>query len=110
MKNTLEYRGYHGSVEFSAEDDVFFGIIIGINDHISYEGDSVKTLRKDFEESVDWYIDVCKEIGKEPEKMYKGSFNVRIDPALHKDLVIYSASQGKTLNATVEEAIVKYIK
>ena len=110
MKNALQYKDYYGSVEFSNEDDIFFGIIIGINDHISFEGDSVTTLRKNFEESVDWYIETCKEIGKEPEKMYKGSFNVRIDPALHRDLVVYSASQGKTLNATVEEAIVKYIK
>ena len=110
MKNMMKYKDFYGSVEFSDSDNVFFGRIVGIQDHILYEGTDVNSLRKDFEETVDWYIEACKEIGKEPEKMYKGSFNVRIDPALHRDLVIYSASQGKTLNATVEEAIVKYIK
>ena len=109
MKNVLSYKGYYGSVEFSDEDDVFFGRIIGINDRITYEGRDVKSLRDDFQNAVEDYLETCKEIGKEPEKTYKGSFNIRIAPALHKQLVVYSASHGMTLNATVEEAIRNYI-
>jgi predicted HicB family RNase H-like nuclease len=109
MKNALSYKGYYGSVEYSDEDEVFHGRIIGINDHITYEGDSVKSLKKDFISAVDDYLELCAEIGKEPEKAYKGTFNVRIEPALHKQLVNYSYSHGKTLNSTVEEAIRKYI-
>jgi len=105
----MSYKDYHGSVEFSDEDDVFFGRIIGINDRITYEGDNVKSLRKDFQEAVDEYLETCSQIGKEPEKTYKGTFNVRISPTLHKDLAIYSATHGKTLNSTVEEAICYYI-
>ena len=110
MKGTMNYREYHGSVEFSNEDNTFFGRIIGINDHITFEGDNVESLRNDFQNAVDEYLEICKEMGKEPEKLYKGTFNVRIEPALHKDLVIYSASHGKTLNSTVEEAIRSYIE
>ena len=109
MKNTLNYKGYFGSVEFSDEDDVFHGKIIGINDHITYEGDSVKSLRRDFIAAIDDYLDVCTELGKEPEKSYKGTFNVRIEPALHRQLVIYSTSHGKSLNTIVEEAISNYV-
>jgi predicted HicB family RNase H-like nuclease len=109
MKNALSYRGYFGSVEFSDEDDIFHGRIIGINDHITYEGDSVKSLRKDFKSAVDEYLETCIELGKIPEKAYKGSFNVRIEPALHRQLAVYSSSQGKSLNAAVEEAIKNYI-
>ena len=109
MKNVLSYRGYYGNVEFSNEDDVFFGRIIGINDHITYEGKDVKSLREDFKNSVDDYLEVCVKLGKEPEKTYKGSFNIRIAPALHRQLSVYSASRGMTLNATVEEAIRKFI-
>jgi predicted HicB family RNase H-like nuclease len=109
MKNTLSYKGYFGSVEFSDENDVFYGRIIGINDHITYEGDSVKSLRQDFCLAVDEYLETCTELGKIPEKAYKGSFNVRIEPALHRQLVIYSSSHGKTLNTAVEEAIKNYI-
>ena len=110
MKNTMSYKGYSGSVEFSDEDNLFFGRIIGINDHITFEGDNVESLRNDFQDAVEDYLIICSQLGKEPEKAYKGTFNVRIAPTLHKDLAIYSASQGKTLNSTVEEAIRSYIK
>ena len=110
MKNMMKYKDYYGSVEFCDEDNIFFGKLIGINDHITYEGDSVETLRKNFHEAVEDYFDICKDLGKEPEKMYKGTFNVRITPALHRELAIYSTLQGKSLNSTVEEAIRNYIK
>ena len=109
MKNTMSYKGYYGSVEFSDGDNVFFGRIIGINDRITYEGDNVNSLRQDFKDAVDEYLETCSQLGKEPEKAYKGTFNVRITPMLHRQLALYSASIGKTLNATVEEAIEKYI-
>lgn len=109
MKNSMSYNGYYGSVEFSDEDDVFFGRIIGINDRITYEGDSVKALRSDFETAVEEYLETCSQLGKKPEKAYKGTFNVRIAPALHRQLAVFSATNGKTLNAAVEEAITKYI-
>jgi len=110
MKSTMNYKGYHGSVVFSNEDNVFYGKVIGINDRITFEGDSVVSLRKDFHDAVDEYIEICSQLGKEPEKEYKGTFNVRIAPALHKNLAIYSSSHGKTLNSIVEEAIQNYIK
>jgi len=109
MRNTMKYKDYNGSVEYSDEDGVFFGRIIGINDRITFDGDNVKSLRINFEEAVDGYIEVCSQIGKEPDKTYKGTFNVRIAPELHRDLAVYSASHGKTLNSTVEEAIRSYI-
>ena len=109
MNNMLRYKGYYGSVEFSDSDNVFFGRIIGIADRILYEGKDVESLRQDFEESVDDYIETCKQLGKEPDKVYKGSFNVRIDPSLHKQLELYSISHGQTLNSTVEEAIKSYV-
>ncbi|MCL2444295.1 MAG: type II toxin-antitoxin system HicB family antitoxin [Treponema sp.] len=54
-------------------------------------------------------MNVCAELGKEPEKSYKGSFNVRIEPVLHRQLVVYSTSHGKSLNSVVGEAISNYI-
>jgi len=110
MNNAMSYKGFYGSVEFSDEGNVFFGRIIGINDRIIYEGDNVNSLRNDFQDAVDEYIETCKQLGKEPEKAYKGTFNVRIAPALHRELAVYSATSGKTLNSTVEEAIRSYLK
>ena len=44
-----------------------------------------------------------------PEQPYKGSFNIRISPDLHRTIAIYALENGKTLNATVEEALAEYI-
>lgn len=69
MENiTLEYKGYLGTVEFSAEDNCLFGKIIGITDLISYEAQEVSELKEAFEEAVNDYLDTCKELGKETIK------------------------------------------
>jgi len=65
VKNFMEYRGFYGSVEFSDEDNVFFGRLIGINDRILFEGDSMTNLRNNFKEAVDDYFEICKNMGKE---------------------------------------------
>jgi len=109
MSDLMEHKGYFGTVEFSDADGVLYGKVIGINGLISYEGESVKALRRDFEEAVDEYLDMCVAEGVEPQREYRGKFNVRVSPELHKNLVLYSASHGQTLNSTVEEAIRRYI-
>ena len=110
MKNMMEYKGYYGSVEYSDTDNILFGKAVGITGLISYEGDSVQALKTDFEEAIDDYLEMCAEKGVQPEKMYRGSFNVRISPELHKKLSLYSSLRGQTLNSVVEEAIEQLVK
>lgn len=88
MKNIMEYKGYLGSVEFSEEDEMFFGRVLGIHSLISYEGDNAKDLIADFHNSVDEYLKWCEDEGRKPEKAYKGSFNIRISPKLHRNIHI----------------------
>ena len=70
MSNLLKYKDYRGQVEYSDEDSTFYGRILGINDLVSFEGSTVEELKKSFIESVDDYIETCKELGKNPEKEY----------------------------------------
>ena len=51
MKKELSYKGYYGSVEYSLEDDVLYGKVIGIKGLLSYEGQTLDELRKDIEKS-----------------------------------------------------------
>lgn len=105
MSNYIHYRDYVGSIEFSEEDEVFHGKVIGIKDLISFEGDSVKTLTEDFHSAVDEYLEFCEKNNKQPEKPFKGSFNVRIQPELHRQAALAASARGISLNAFVEEAI-----
>jgi len=109
MKDSLKYKDFVASVHFSSEDDVFHGKIEGIDDSITFEGKTVKALKKAFEEAVEDYLDVCKQIDKDPHKSYKGSFNVRIKPELHKKAAFRSLELGMSLNQFVEKAISKLI-
>ena len=59
--NTLEYKGFLGTVAFSEEDNVFFGKIEGINGLVNFEGESVDELKSTFYNAVDDYIIYCNE-------------------------------------------------
>lgn len=105
MNNTIEYKGYLGSVEFSEEDGLFYGKVMGIRSLISYEGETAKELLEDFHGAVDDYLEACAADGRQPEVAYKGSFNVRISPELHKRLVVYTTAHQMSLNSYIEETL-----
>jgi predicted HicB family RNase H-like nuclease len=109
MGNLLSYKNYNGTVEYSKEDGCLFGKVVGIKSLLSYEGNSIQELENDFQMVVDDYIADCKERGIQPEQPYKGTFNVRISPELHRTIAIYAMEHGETLNAAVEEAIRKMV-
>jgi predicted HicB family RNase H-like nuclease len=105
MNDLLEYKDYHGSVSFSSDDSVFHGKIEFINDLITFEADNVPDLKESFSEAVDDYLETCKALGREPQKPYKGTFNVRIRPELHKKAVLAASKKKISLNKLVENAI-----
>ena len=109
-KNVLEYKGYHTIIEFDAETLLLRGKIEGINDFVNFESSDIKVIEDEFHAAVDDYLELCREVGKEPNKEYKGTFNVRITPELHKKLAVFASKNGESLNATVEKAIQTYVE
>jgi len=109
MSNVLEYKGYIGSIEFSESDACFYGKVQGIRSLISYEGESAKELVSDFRSAIDDYLLLCEERGSEPERAYKGTFNIRISPELHKDAAIYAYEHKVSLNSVVESALAGFM-
>lgn len=103
MIDYLEYKGYHGTIEPQLENNMLFGKIAFIHDLVTYEAEDLAQLKKEFQTSVDDYLAFCQEQGKMPRKPFKGSFNVRIGPELHKAAAIASGKQS--LNKFVCEAI-----
>jgi len=109
-KNILEYKGYYTTIEFDAETLKLRGTIEGINDFVDFESNNPEEIEQEFHVAVDDYLDFCKEVGKEPEKKYKGTFNIRIQPDLHKKIAVLAYKNGESLNTTVEEAIRRYVE
>lgn len=69
MKNNLEYKGYIGTVDYSTDDNCFFGKIIGINDLVSYEAQTVSELREAFEQAVNDYLQMKKTVKTQLEEI-----------------------------------------
>ena len=109
MKNTITYKDYVGSVEFSEEDMCFCGKLLGIKPLIMYEGNTAEELIRDFHEAVDSYCELCRQEGKVPEVPYKGNTNVRLKPATHKRAAIYAYNHQMTLNNLIEESVSLYL-
>lgn len=65
--NNIYYKNYEGSAEYSEEDQIFHGKITGNHVLISYEGGSLAALIEDFHNSVDDYLEFCRERGIEPQ-------------------------------------------
>jgi predicted HicB family RNase H-like nuclease len=101
----LEYKGYTGSIEYSPEDNLLYGKVLGINGLISFEGETGNLLEKDFKVAIDTYLDDCVKTGKSPEKPFKGSFNVRIPVYLHQKAALLAIESKTSLNHFVAEAI-----
>ena len=70
MNNILEYKNYHARIEFDEEDMLFIGEVFGIQDSISFHGISIPELVESFHQSIDDYLEFCKEIGKNPDKEF----------------------------------------
>ncbi len=104
MKN-LEYKGYTGNIEYSSEDALLYGKVLGVRGLISYEGETGRELENDFREAIDTYLLDCKNSGIEAEKPFKGSFNVRIPAKLHQKAALLAMDTKVSLNNFVAEAI-----
>jgi len=106
----MVYKSYVGSVRFSAEDEVFYGRLEGLKDLVSYEGQSVTELKQAFHEAVDDYLAFCKHKGKVPEQPFKGSFNVRLTPALHRKAATKAATEDISLNQLIQKAVEEIVR
>jgi predicted HicB family RNase H-like nuclease len=109
MKSTLQHHGYDGSVEYSAEDKMLHGRVLGIRDMVSYGGASVRELERNFRNAVDEYLAFCEKRGKQPGKPFKGSFNVRLSPELHQRAARFAEEHEMKLNAVVQNALSEYL-
>jgi predicted HicB family RNase H-like nuclease len=110
MSQTMHYKGYDGSVLYSAEDRLLHGKIVGIRDAVIYDGADIPTLEKNFRGAVDEYLEFCQVEGRTPNKPFKGSFIVRLRPELHMKAAMFAEERDMKLNAVINDALQEYIE
>ena len=102
----LEYKGYIGHINFDDEAEIFHGEVVNTRDVITFQGVSVKELKKAFMESVDDYLEFCEERNEKPDRPFSGRFNLRLDPEVHRDAFLSAKQAGMSLNSWVTNAII----
>jgi predicted HicB family RNase H-like nuclease len=103
--NSMTYQGYTARIEFDERDGIFWGKVLGINDSITFEGETVVQLTQDFHNAIDFYLADCAAIGKDPQKSASGKLMLRIPPELHAAALVKARSVGKSLNQWAIDAL-----
>jgi len=104
-RRLITYKGYAGQVDFDSSAGVFGGTVANANVLMSFEGKNVAELRKSFRDVVDSYLADCKEAGRQPEKPYNGTLIIRVDPEIHRRVVLKAAASRKSMNKYVESLL-----
>ena len=101
----MNYKNFEATVNFDEGAEIFHGEVVNTRDVITFQGSSVKELKKAFEDSVEDYLEFCRERGETPNQPFSSELVVRISPELHRHLNRKAKHSGKSLNSLVEESL-----
>lgn len=105
----LKYKDYEGTAEVDTERGVCRGKILFISDLVTYEAETPVQLQAQFQAAVEDYEETCRTLGREPQRPFKGVFNVRLLPALHRAAALRAADEGIALNELMVRAVDAYV-
>jgi predicted HicB family RNase H-like nuclease len=107
----MEYMGFKARIEYSPDDDVFVGRVLGLGpSHImSFHGTSLKELKSAFKESIDFHLELSEKEGTKL-KPYSGKLLFRFDGDLHAQIAEAAAKAGKSINQFGEDVFTTVLK
>ncbi|CAN2042827.1 Type II toxin-antitoxin system HicB family antitoxin [Candidatus Magnetomoraceae bacterium gMMP-15] len=105
--NTMTYKNYVAKINFDERDNILWGKVLGLKDSITFEGETVTDLIKDFHNAIDHYLADCKLTGRKPEKPYSDNFILTVGSEVHMAYVIAAEAEGKGLNQWATEILNK---
>ena len=106
----MKYKGYHGQVKYDEEAKLFHGEVIGLRDVITFQGTSVEEIEQAFKDSVNEYLDYCKELKREPERPFSGKLLLRLPPDIHEIVALEAERGGLSLNTWIKQGLERLIR
>lgn len=103
--NTMEYKGYSAQIEYSAEDECLVGHVIGINDRLGFDGESIAEVTRNFHDVLDNYLALCEKTGKRPEQPKSGKLSLRLPAELHAYVAQQAEATGESINNIIVDAV-----
>jgi predicted HicB family RNase H-like nuclease len=108
--NTLQYKEYVGIFEYDPEADIFHGEVINLRDVITFQGRSIDELKQALEDSIEDYLDYCRDEGVTPSKPFSGKLHLRLGPELHRAAAGAAAVSGQSLNSWIAGVLTERIR
>lgn len=105
----MTYKNFEGTAEVDVNQGICHGKLLFINDLVTYQAESPKELRREFELAVDDYLETCKKLGREAQRPFRGMFNVRISPERHREAALRAVKDGVSLNELMGCALNAYL-
>jgi len=102
--NIMKLNGYKATIEYDPELDMFRGEILNLNGGADFYGQNPDELREEFNNSLEVFLEVCKEKGISPTKD-SGDFNVKIPPDLHRKIAKQAKIEGINVNQWITDKI-----
>ena len=106
----MKYKGYFGEVQYDSDAKIFHGEVVGLKDVITFQAKTVDGLEKAFKDSINDYLEFCKERNEEPEKTYSGKIHLRMNPELHAQLALEAAKKRISLNDLINKLLSQNIQ
>lgn len=103
--NAMTHEGYTARVDYDADDHIFAGRLVGIDDIVTFHGATVEELEAAFHEAVDHYLEASARIGCKPQKPYSGNLMLRVPPDIHARVAIAAELAGKSINQWAAETL-----
>jgi predicted HicB family RNase H-like nuclease len=107
MSGHRSYKGYVGVLRIDDDANVIRGKVINTKDTITFQGKTVEDAVAAFRDSVDDYLDFCKELGRPPEKPFSGKVLIRLKPEVHRLLALAAQTGGVSINKLVSRELSK---
>lgn len=101
----LKYKGYSGHVEYDDEAKFFHGEVLDTRDVVTFQGKSVDEIEQSFRDSIDDYLDFCRDRGEEPDKPFSGKLVLRMSPELHHKVFVKASKSGKSVNKWISDTL-----
>ncbi|WP_283148989.1 type II toxin-antitoxin system HicB family antitoxin [Silvimonas soli] len=106
----LKYKDFEAVAELSDDMTRVRGKILYIEDLVTFESSDLGGgIQREFEEAVEDYLATCKALGREPKKPFKGVFQVRVTPEVHRKAATCAARHKTTLNDLMVKALVQFL-
>ena len=75
----MEYKGYLAKIDIDGEE--LYGTVVNLHrDHVDFRGRTIDEVRRAFHESVDFYLDGCRQDGEEQERPFSGDSSCGFPP------------------------------